>query len=198
MCSFHPVLLWCERTQQSYGTAKECSLNGHQVDGWMLLKLQKPMSEGWNRSWTLVWSLFCVVLLFFFLCFMSEKKLHLCVLSSCTGEKEGLHQKNPANVKTVRYCFVTFFPAISFETPNLSPLLCSTTFSSVKQTSKLLVRHKVLFLHAILTDSELWAWRGEKKQNNKKNNVFEWWQPHASVKPCIHSELLILAFTWFT
>lgn len=49
--SCHPVgyyfsLLWCERTRQSYGTAKECSLHSYQVDGWM---------DGWTGEWMDGW-----------------------------------------------------------------------------------------------------------------------------------------------
>jgi len=95
------LFLWCERTRQSYGTAKECSLHSYQVDGWMdglmnawmdVTKKQKPTSKGWSRSWTLVWSLFS----FFVSVSCKKKKTFVCVLkflSSCTGEKEGLLKK---------------------------------------------------------------------------------------------------------
>lgn len=129
--------LWCERTRQSYGTAKECSLPGWWMDEWMgwwmdewlLLKLQKPTSEGWNRRWTLIWSLLL------FLCqslVKKKKKTFICLfkfLSSVTGENEGLLKKI---LQTWRQSGTVLSLSSFFETPTLNPLLFST-FSSVKQ-----------------------------------------------------------------
>lgn len=76
---------------------------------------------------------------FFFLvsvfCQTIDKHICLCFfkfLSSCTGEKEGLLSKNPADTKTVRYCFVTcfFYFLIKLLTFNPPPFL--QTMSSVK------------------------------------------------------------------
>lgn len=58
--------------------------------------------------------------------------------------------ENPADMKTVRYCFVTFFLNFPFKPPTLNPLLSSTSFS-VKPLQKLLVRHKVLFLRVFFS-----------------------------------------------
>lgn len=97
VCLFHPVLLWRERTQQSYSTAKECSLHSHQVDGWMLLKLRSLWARAEQELDTCLITVSCCFFCFLF-CFVRKKKLQLCFWllffwSSCTGEKERLHQK---------------------------------------------------------------------------------------------------------
>lgn len=79
------LMLWCEKTRRSYGTAKECSLPG----GWM---------EEWMGWWVHEWFLLSPQAraetgaghLSDHCCFVVSVS---CVLSSFTGEKEGLLQK---------------------------------------------------------------------------------------------------------
>lgn len=107
------------------------------VEGWMLL-IQKPMSAGWSRSWTLVESLFCFL---FFLC-VSVNLVFCQFSSSCTGEKGRGAQKSPADMKTVRYCFVTcvlyFLKKNNFSVPLLSSghVLCEATLNAVGTTQR--------------------------------------------------------------
>lgn len=104
-CVCHPVhydflllFLWCERTRQSYGTAKECSLHSYQVDGWMdglmnawmdVTKLTEAQHGGLEQELDA-----CLITVAFFCESLVRKKItFVCVfkfLSSCTGEKEGL------------------------------------------------------------------------------------------------------------
>lgn len=125
------------RTQQSSGTAKECSLHSYRVnewmDGWMngvisdwtngrvWLKMRKPASWGRSRSWT-----FCLITVLF----------SCCVFGFSDIQRRVFIEENPADMKTVRYCFVTFY---------LNSRFSSIPFSR-EATSELSVQHKVLFL----------------------------------------------------
>lgn len=168
--SVHYLLLWCERSRQTYGTAKECSLHSYGwmarlMSGWM----QTPMSKGWSRSWTLVSSLI-FVLLFSFILSAKKKKINLFVfLSSCTGVKEELHHKkkrNPCDTKTVRYCFITFPPPsfISFE----NSLLCSITSLSAKQLQS--CRYDATSSSFTVSHQTLWQ--------RRKNQADVWMKSH--------------------
>lgn len=102
------------------------------MDGWMLLKIQTPTSEGWSRSWTLVWSLSLL-----FWC-QSYGRVFTFFCPVVLEKRRGCSE-NPADMKTVRYCFVTFFlnflSNLHFKSPPFLHLdLCEATSKAVGTT----------------------------------------------------------------
>lgn len=65
-------------------------------------------------------SCFCLFVSPFFMCKLTKDALVCMFFSSCTGEKEGLHQK-PCRREDSPVLFCHFFPVLSFETPTFNP-----------------------------------------------------------------------------
>lgn len=113
---------------------------------------KKPTSEGWSGSWTLVWSLSL------FSCGVSLLVVFLSFRPVVLEKRRGWSE-NPADMKTVRYCFVTFFPLISF----LNPLLSSTMFSVKPLQSCRYDTKSFFFVYFLfLSASNLYDGRGKK------------------------------------
>lgn len=115
------------RGRQSYGTAKECSLHIYQVDGWMnglingwmgVSKNTEAQKQGLGAGAGRLSDRYHPPPHTHTHTFLS---FHPVVLEKMRGCSE-----NPADMKTVRYCFFTFSPSFPFKTPTLNPLLSST------------------------------------------------------------------------
>lgn len=119
--------------------------------------MRKPASWGRSRSWT-----FCLITVLF----------SCCVFGFSDIQRRVFIEENPADMKTVRYCFVTFY---------LNSRFSSIPFSR-EATSELSVQHKVLFLCVFFFFSQ--QGEGSNKHNDVQKNA------NASVKHLHHSPSL--------
>lgn len=98
------------------------------MDGWMMLKITDSHEQGLEQQLDACLITVFIVLFFWFKSLVRKKTFVMFFLSSCTGEKEGLHQK-PLQTWRQSGTVLSLFSFISIETP---PPFSSTAFS-VKQ-----------------------------------------------------------------
>lgn len=113
-CVCHPVhydffhCCWCERTQQSNGTAKECSLHSNKVDGCV-----NELMNGWMdvtkspHVWAGAGAGHCQsTVSLFYVSHLAGFYVFFVQFYCC---KRRVRSENPSDMKTVRYCFATFY-----------------------------------------------------------------------------------------
>ena len=115
------------------------------MDGWMdVTKITEAHEKGLQQELDA-----CLITVYFFsfgCCYSFF--MCLCVFPVVLEKNEGLHQK-PYRCVDSPVLFCHFFPFLSLETPTLNPLPLLNHSFLCEATSKLLVRHKVLFLSCL-------------------------------------------------
>lgn len=155
------------KTQQSSGTAKECSLHSCRVNGWMhgVIKewtngqvwFKMPVSWGPEQELDIL-SNHCF---FFFL-----------VLGFRNIQGRVFIKENPADMKTVRYCFVTFYLNFRF---SLHFVLLLSHFRAVGTTQS------PFFFWCVFLFSSQRSGEGSNKHDDVQKNA------NASIKNLHHA-----------
>lgn len=132
----------------------------------------------------------CLITVDFFVSFFYVKVNCFCPV--VLEKRRGFTKKNPADVKTVRYCFITFPLYLFWDSLSKPPPLLHHVLPR-ETTSKLLVRLRVLFSFCLFIKLLAFVLKGERKlsvwmMKKTKQNIVALFL-HASVKT-FHSKLL--------
>lgn len=157
------------------------------MDGWMMLKITDSHEQGLEQE--LDACLITVFIVSFFgLSLLSEKNKHLlCFFCPVVLEKKRGCIKNPCRHEDSPVLFCHFFPLFLLRLPLLFPPPRSlwSNFKAVGTRQSPLLR-------GFSSDSKLCDGRGEEKKTRwcLNENYPSGSISHASVKPCIHAQLL--------